>query len=130
MNQSSSTHGGRRPGAGRKAGVPNKLSTDVKQMVLKALNELGGYLWLVNKADEVPEAFMRLVARLIPTEVGLTGPGGQPLQIQVVHFVRPELPGAAPIAAIEGETVQEMPGNVCQPEHELAKSNVINKTNV
>src|SRR5262245_27916153 len=36
-----SKRGGRRPGAGRKKGVPNKLTADVKAAIMAAFNEVG-----------------------------------------------------------------------------------------
>jgi hypothetical protein len=55
----------------------------------------------VQKANEVPEAYLRLISRLIPNEVGLTGPNGHPLEIQVVHYVpRPQLQKAPEVPRI------------------------------
>lgn len=61
--------GGRRPGAGRKAGVPNKLNATVKMMILGALDELGGQKYLVEQAKANPQAFMSLLGKIIPTQV-------------------------------------------------------------
>lgn len=62
-------------------GTPNKLTKAVKDMILGALEELGGETWLVTQAKANPAAFMSLVGKVIPHEV--VGPGGG----AVVHKV-------------------------------------------
>ncbi len=76
---------------GRPKGIPNKLSTDIKQMVVQALSEEGGVMYLREQARENPVAFMSLVGRVIPLQV--TGEGGGPI---VIHW---ESPGDAAKAA-------------------------------
>lgn len=61
--------GGPRPGAGRKPGVPNKLTSDVKAMILGALEEKGGVEYLVEQADKNPTAFLTLVGKVLPMTV-------------------------------------------------------------
>lgn len=61
--------GGARPGAGRKAGIPNKLTTDVKKMVLAALDKAGGEQYLYEQAINNPNAFMTILGKIIPTQV-------------------------------------------------------------
>ena len=73
-------HGGRRPGAGRKKGVPNKYTADIKSMVLGALDAKGGQAYLERQADENPVAFMGLIGKILPTQ--LTGPDDGPVQIE------------------------------------------------
>lgn len=81
--------GGRREGAGRKPGVPNKLSGDVRAMILGALEGAGGQAYLQRQADENPGAFMTLLGKVLPTQ--LTGADGGSLTLQVVTGVpRPE----------------------------------------
>src|SRR3954468_11525118 len=62
---------------GRQAGTPNKLSTDVRAMILAALERAGGEDYLVQQATANPRAFLSLVGRLIPTQV--TGKDDAPL---------------------------------------------------
>lgn len=61
--------GGARSGAGRKPGVPNKISGDVKAMILGALNAKGGVDYLVDQAGENPTAFLTLVGKVLPMTV-------------------------------------------------------------
>ena len=61
--------GGKRPGSGRKAGVPNKLTATVKMMLLDALQKKGGVRYLMKMADKHPQSFMTLLGKIIPTQV-------------------------------------------------------------
>ena len=63
------SRGGKREGAGRKKGTPNKLTTDIKKVILEAFEELGGPDYLVEVAKENPAVFCNLVGRIIPKEV-------------------------------------------------------------
>src|SRR3954451_17850989 len=69
------------PGApktgGRAKGTPNKLSSDVKAMVLAALDSAGGEGYLVEQAHDNPTACLSLLGRIIPTQV--TGADGKAL---------------------------------------------------
>lgn len=56
-------------GKGRKAGVPNRLTSSVKQMILGALDDLGGQAWLTEQAKADPRAFMSLLGRILPSEI-------------------------------------------------------------
>lgn len=56
-------------GMGRKKGVPNRLTASVKQMILGALDDLGGQQWLVESAKQDPKAFMSLLGRILPSEI-------------------------------------------------------------
>jgi hypothetical protein len=71
--------GGSRDGAGRKPGVPNKLSGDVKAMILGALEQKGGVEYLVKQADQNPTAFLTLVGKVLPMTVA--GDPDKPLQL-------------------------------------------------
>lgn len=69
-------HGGRRDGAGRPKGVPNKLNGDIKAMILGALQDVGGQQYLAQQAYENPVAFMGLVAKVLPLQLQGSGPDG------------------------------------------------------
>ena len=56
-------------GKGRVKGVPNKLNAAVKDMVLQALNDVGGVSYLAEQAEKNPKAFLSLVGRLVPLNV-------------------------------------------------------------
>ena len=54
---------------GRQKGTPNKLTADVKAMILGALETVGGQDYLARQAEENPGPFMTLVGKVLPTQV-------------------------------------------------------------
>lgn len=58
---------------GRKKGTPNKLTGDVREMILAALDDAGGRKYLAAQADENPSAFMTLVGRCLPKDIQVKG---------------------------------------------------------
>lgn len=58
---------------GRKKGSRNKAPTQLKEMGLEALEELGGVDYLVTVGREHPKAFMQFIGRILPMQV--QGPG-------------------------------------------------------
>ena len=60
-------------GQGRKAGTPNKITGDVKAMILGALEKAGGLNYLARQAEKNPAAFMSLVGRVLPLQVQAEG---------------------------------------------------------
>ena len=56
-------------GKGRKKGVPNKITASVKEMILAALDAVGGQRYLEDQAKQNPQAFMSLLGRIIPSEI-------------------------------------------------------------
>lgn len=76
----------RRPpaaGIGRKKGVPNKITREIKQMVIDALSEAGGVDYLVKQAEKSPTAFLALVGKVIPLQLQGSGDNGA-----LVHEIR------------------------------------------
>lgn len=62
----------RRPpnaGKGRKKGVPNKVTADLRTMILGALEDAGGQEYLLTQAQQNPQAFLTLVGRTLPKEI-------------------------------------------------------------
>ncbi len=56
-------------GKGRVKGVPNKVTGQLKDMILEALGQSGGVDYLVSQARDNPTAFMSLVGRVLPLQV-------------------------------------------------------------
>lgn len=67
-------------GKGRVKGSQNKVTREVKTMVLQALDQAGGVAYLKRCAEnpKLAGAFLTLLGKVIPLQV--TGPGGGPLQ--------------------------------------------------
>jgi hypothetical protein len=57
------------PCGGSRKGIPNKMSRDVKEMILTALHEAGGAEYLFTQAFDNPKAFLALVGRVLPMQV-------------------------------------------------------------
>jgi hypothetical protein len=55
--------------AGRPKGVPNKVTTALKDMILQALADAGGVAYLRQQADTNANAFLALVGRVLPLQV-------------------------------------------------------------
>jgi len=64
-----SRHGGARPNAGRKKGVPTQVTQDIRQMIKDSLEGVGGMDYLMRQAETNPVAFMGLIGKIIPKEV-------------------------------------------------------------
>lgn len=64
-----SNRGGKREGAGRPAGVPNKLSATVKDNVIQVFDDIGGLETMAGWARENKTQFYNLYAKLIPMQV-------------------------------------------------------------
>lgn len=90
IRKSNPKRGGYREGAGRPKGVPNKLTADVKSMILGALSDVGGQKYLARQAEENPGPFLTLLGKVLPMQV--TGAGGGPVEVREVRikFVDPE----------------------------------------
>src|ERR1700736_4385937 len=70
-------------GKGRPKGVPNKLTADIKEMIVGALRDAEGQAYLARQAEENPGAFMTLVGKVLPMQ--LTGAEGKDLIPEVEH---------------------------------------------
>ena len=68
-------------GKGRKAGVPNKLTGDVKAMILGALEQAGGQTYLAEQAEQNPGAFMALVGKVLPKDLKVDAQGNMTFTI-------------------------------------------------
>lgn len=60
-------------GKGRKKGVPNRITKTVKEMLTEALDRVGGVEYLARMAEEQPQAFLSLIAKLLPSEIKAAG---------------------------------------------------------
>jgi hypothetical protein len=71
------------PGPGRPKGMPNKSTKLVKEALQEAFEQLGGVPSLLRWATRNRDEFYKLWARLIPSEVHLSGEDGGALVVRV-----------------------------------------------
>jgi hypothetical protein len=62
---------------GRQKGTPNKVNSDLKEMILGALSDVGGRDYLALRAVDTPAAFLTLIGKVLPMQI--TGEGGGPV---------------------------------------------------
>jgi hypothetical protein len=63
---------GKRTGGGNRKGVPNKVTKELKDMILGALDDAGGQVYLARQADENPAAFLALLGKVLPKNIEAT----------------------------------------------------------
>lgn len=75
---------------GRQKGTPNKNTGAVKDMILTALSEAGGHAYLLKQAQENPNAFMTLLGKVVPMQIG--GDANNPIEhlVREVRLVAPK----------------------------------------
>lgn len=91
--------GGAKPGerrGGRQKGTPNKITGELKTMVLEALDQAGGVRYLVDRARDTPGPFLTLVGKVLP----LTVAGDPQAPLQVVQQMSDEQLRTALAAAL------------------------------
>jgi hypothetical protein len=76
-------------GKGRKPGSKNKISRDVGEAVLRALEKAGGDEYLLRLAEKEPRTFGSLLAKLMPTR--LTGGDGGAIKTENTTLVAVEV---------------------------------------
>jgi hypothetical protein len=71
---------------GRTAGTPNRLTANVKAMILGALDDAGGQRYLAEMAHANSSAFLALVGKILPTQ--MTGDDGGAIEMIVTGVRR------------------------------------------
>jgi hypothetical protein len=87
--------GGSRPGerrGGRKKGVPNRLTADVKAAIMAAFADAGGKDYLVVVAKTDPRTFCMLLAKVLPNRIAADS--DQPVRVEF-SWLAPASPDAA-----------------------------------
>ena len=54
---------------GSRKGVPNKVTSDLREMILGALEDAGGRSYLASKAEDNPGPFLALIGKCLPKEI-------------------------------------------------------------
>lgn len=81
-----------RAGIGRAKGIPNKITRQLKDMILGALDKAGGEQYLARQAEDNPSAFLTLVGKILPLQV--QGDPDAPLAVTLItrRVVDPKSP--------------------------------------
>ena len=58
-----------RAGMGRPKGAKNKTTKALKEMILGALEDVGGQAYLAKQAEENPGPFMTLIGKVLPMSI-------------------------------------------------------------
>ena len=69
---------------GRPKGTPNKVTRELKEMILGALDSAGGEAYLAEQAEKNPSAFMTLIGKVLPMQVKAEHSGGTSLEVRFV----------------------------------------------
>lgn len=86
QSKKSTGKGGAREGAGRPKGSIDKGNAMIRDMIVKALEGVGGVEYLESTARSHPAAFLSLVGKVMPVQV--EGGGGGPIDHSLtVQFV-------------------------------------------
>jgi hypothetical protein len=79
---------GRKTGGGSRKGKPNRVTADIKAMILGALQAKGGQKYLERCADANPTAFLTLVGKVLPLQLTGGDSGDLPVVFNVVTGAR------------------------------------------
>ena len=73
-------------GPGRPKGSANKATKELKEMILGALDGVGGQKYLEERANDpkTQAAFLALIGKVLPMAV--TGADGGPVVVEIVQF--------------------------------------------
>lgn len=72
---------GVKTGGGSRKGSPNKATKELKDMILGALDNVGGQKYLERQAEENPTAFMTLIGKILPKDVNANVSGSMTVTI-------------------------------------------------
>lgn len=62
---------------GKPKGAVNKVTKELKEMILQALENKGGVSYLEQQAEANPNAFLALIGKVLPMTVQGPGEGGE-----------------------------------------------------
>lgn len=79
QSKKSTGRGGKRAGAGRPKGSLDKGNATIRELVVQALDGLGGVAYLENTARSHPAAFLGLLGKVMPVQ--LAGTPDEPIEM-------------------------------------------------
>ena len=68
---------------GRQPGTANKVTRDLREMIIGALDKAGGLAYLTRQAETSPAAFMTLIGKVLPTQIA----GDKDNPLNVIHAI-------------------------------------------
>ena len=71
---------------GSRKGIPNKVTGELKEMILQALDEKGGVQYLKTQAGKNPKAFLALLGRILPMQVAASLEHSGGITVNIKHF--------------------------------------------
>lgn len=76
---------------GKPKGATTKVTRELKEMILRALDGVGGVEYLQERANDpkTAAAFLTLIGKVLPMTVQGPGPNGEHEAKVIVEFVRP-----------------------------------------
>jgi hypothetical protein len=78
---------GKPPNSGRKPGTPNKENKALREMILGALDKVGGEDYLARQAIENPGPFIGLIGKVLPTTIATDANAPPVIEIRRVLVV-------------------------------------------
>lgn len=81
-SKKSNGRGGARPGAGRPKGSLDKGNAAIREMIVDALNGVGGVAYLQSVAQSHPGPFLSLIGKVLPMQIE-GGDADKPLNLNV-----------------------------------------------
>ena len=74
---------------GRAKGTPNKVTKELKEMILGALDAAGGEKYLTRQAEENPGPFMTLVGKCLPKDINASIDAKGQINVTITRFTEP-----------------------------------------
>jgi hypothetical protein len=97
-------------GKGRPKGAVNKVTKNLREMILGALDDAGGQAYLAEQAQSNPAAFMALLGKVLPPE-----PRGETLPPKITFNMGfrdirpPEIRDIIPAIDVEAAPIARLP---------------------
>lgn len=79
---------------GRTAGSPNNVTTDLRRMIVGALNNVGGESYLTYHAMVNPQLFFPLIGKALPVKAGPDGGEAEAVEYRYIKRIPMKKPNA------------------------------------
>jgi hypothetical protein len=99
--------GGPRAGAGRPKGSPNKITANLKAMILNSLDRVGGEEYLAKLAIENSSAYAGLLGKILPAVLAADADSKGGAELRMTFTRRIVYPNGP--VHVEGQTPKQLP---------------------